>query len=301
LLNSIFLWIFNKWRPSIEFSIRSFKELFRFGYKLLLSGLIDTIYKNIYYLVIGKFYTKEQLGQYTRAEQFKIIFSNNLTSVVQRVSYPVLCEIQDERERLVSSYKRVIRSTMLVAFACMLGLAAIAKPLIVVLIGEKWLLSAEYLQIICFSGMLYPLHAINLNMLQVKGRSDLFLKLEIIKKIIATIPLILGIIYGIKIMLVVGFCNSVISYLLNSYYSGKLLNYSTIMQITDILPAFLISFVVAIIMWSITLVNCSYWILLLLQLIAGFIMTVVIYEKLKSPEYIEIKHIVLSVIKKLRR
>ena len=189
-LNTLFLWVYSKWHPVWEFSMKSFKELFGFGSKLLLSGLLDTIYKNIYYIVIGRFYTSAQLGQYTRAEQFNMIFSSNLTSVVQRVSYPVLSSIQEEPERLREAYRKVIKITMLITFACMLGLAAVAKPLILILIGEKWLPAVYFLQIICFSGMLYPLHAINLNILQVKGRSDLFLKLEIIKKIIAVGPIV---------------------------------------------------------------------------------------------------------------
>ena len=163
--------------------------MFGFGYKLLLSGLLDTLYKNIYYVIIGRCYSPAQLGQYSRAEQFNMIFSSNLTSIVQRVSYPVLSSIQEEPERLREAYRQIIKTTMLVTFACMLGLAAVAKPLIIILIGEKWLPAVSFLQIICFSGMLYPLHAINLNILQVKGRSDLFLKLEIIKKTIAVFPI----------------------------------------------------------------------------------------------------------------
>lgn len=178
----VFLWGYCKWKPVFEFSVKSFKEMFGFGSKLLVSGLLDTIYKDIYYLVIGRFFTSFVLGQYTRAKQFNTIFSSNLTTVVQRVSYPVLSSIQNEPERLCGAYRKVIKSTMLVTFACMLGLAAMAKSLIIILIGEKWLPAVGYLQIICFSGMLYPLHAINLNILKVKGRSDLFLKLEIIKR-----------------------------------------------------------------------------------------------------------------------
>ena len=112
--------------------------MFGFGYKLLLSGLLDTLYKNVYYVVIGRCYSSAQLGQYTRAEQFNTIFSSNLTSVIQRVSYPVLSSIQDEPERLKQAYRRIIKTTMLVTFACMLGLAAAAKSLILILIGEKW-------------------------------------------------------------------------------------------------------------------------------------------------------------------
>ena len=132
-LNTLFLWIYCKWQPVWEFSMKSFRELFGFGSKLLLSGLLATIYQNIYYIVIGHFYSAAQLGQYTRADQFKTIFSSNLTTVVQRVSYPVLSSIQEEPERLREAYRKVIKSTMLITFACMLGLAAIAKSLIVIL------------------------------------------------------------------------------------------------------------------------------------------------------------------------
>ncbi len=298
LLNSIFLWVFNTWRPALEFSKESFHELFGFGSKLLISGLIDTIYNNIYYLIIGKFYSAAQLGQYTRAEQFSSIFSTNLTNVVQRVSYPVLCSIQDDDERLKLAYQRVIKATMLVTFACMLGLAAIAKPLILLLIGVKWMPAVPYLQIICFAGMLQPLHAINLNMLMVKGRSDLFLRLEIIKKSIAVIPIYLGIFYGIEFMLWGSVFLSFAGYLVNSYYSARLINYSTWAQIKDIAPSFLVSLFVASAMWCLTLLNYSIWITLPLQCILGLIMTIAIYETIKSTEYFELKGILLSIIKR---
>ena len=249
VLNSLFLWIYGKWKPLWEFSYNSFKNLFGFGSKLLLSGLIDTIYKNIYYIVIGRFYTADQLGQYTRAEQFTSIFSSNLTSVIQRVSYPVLSTIQEDAIRLQEAYRKIIKATMLITFVCMLVLAALAKPLVLILIGEKWLFAVPYLQILCFAEMLYPLHAINLNILQVKGRSDLFLKLEVIKKIVAILPIVLGITLGIKFMLWGAVCTSVISFFLNSYYSGHLVNYSTMNQIKDIFPTFLIASFVAGTIW----------------------------------------------------
>jgi len=301
LFNTIFLWVFSWWKPQWLFSIKSFEELFGFGSKLLLSGLIDTVYKNIYYLVIGKFYSAAQLGQYTRAEQFNTIFSSNLTSVVQRVSYPVLSSIQNEPERLKSAYRQVIKTTMLITFACMLGLAAIAKPLILILIGDKWLVSVEYLQIICFSGMLYPLHAINLNMLQVKGRSDLFLKLEVIKKILAVIPIVLGIFLGIKFMLWASVFNSFLAYFLNSHYSAKLIHYPTKNQIFDILPTFIISIIIAFGMWSITLLPISIYLMLPLQFLLGVSFAYMIYEKLGLSEYKEIKKLGLSIINKLHR
>ena len=175
------------------------------------------IVERIEMCIRDSFYTSAQLGQYTRAGQFNMIFSSNLTAVVQRVSYPVLSSIQEEPERLREAYRKVIKSTMLITFACMLGLAAVAKPLILILIGEKWLPAVYFLQIICFSGMLFPLHAINLNILQVKGRSDLFLKLEIIKKIIAMGPIVVGIFYGIEYMLWGDVLTSFIAYFSVSY------------------------------------------------------------------------------------
>ena len=298
LLNTLFLWIFCKWRPVWEFSIKSFRELFGFGSKLLLSGLLDTIYKNIYYIVIGRFYTSSQLGQFTRAEQFKTIFSSNLTTVVQRVSYPVLSSIQEEPERLREAYRKVIKITMLVTFACMLGLAAVSKSLLLILIGEKWLPAVHFLQIICFSGMLYPLHAINLNILQVKGRSDLFLKLEILKKVIAIGPIIIGIFCGIEYMLYGSVCTSFIAYFLNSYYSADLINYSTKKQITDILPTFLVSLFTSAAMWSLSLLDLSAYIIFPCQLLLGVILIFLIYEKMHLSEYLEIKRLMIGIIKR---
>ena len=298
LLNTLFLWIYCTWRPAWEFSMQSFKELFGFGSKILLSGLLNTIFNEIYSLVIGRCYTSAQLGQYTRANQFNQIFSSNLTTVIQRVSYPVLSSIQDESERLREAYRKVIKSTMLISFACMLGLAAVARPLIIILIGEKWLPAVGFLQIICFSGMLYPLHAINLNILQVKGRSDLFLRLEIIKKIIAVGPLVLGVLFSIEYMLWGSVCTSLIAYFLNSYYSADLIDYPTKEQIKDILPTFLVSFVTAAAMWSLTLLSLSNWLLLPLQCLLGIVLAVLIYECLHLPEYVEVKQLAFSILRR---
>ncbi len=298
LSNTLFLWVYNRWRPTLEFSVDSFKELFGFGSKLLISGLLDTVYKNVYYIIIGRFYNSSQLGQYTRAEQFNTIFSSNLTVVVQRVSYPVLSSIQDEPERLRIAYRRVIKTTMLITFACMLGLAAIAKPLIVLLIGEKWLPAVYFLQIICFSGMLYPLHAINLNILQVTGRSDLFLKLEIIKKIIAVFPIIVGIFYGIEYMLWGGVCTSFIAYFLNSFYSASLVQYPTLTQIKDVFPTFVVSSFVASVMWSVSLFDIPVYAMLPLQFMIGISLSIFIYEKLKLEAYLEVKQLLLTLIKR---
>lgn len=300
LLNTIFLWIWSRWYPKLQFSIQSFKELFGFGWKLLVSGLIDTIWKEIYQVVIGKCYSAETLGQYTRAQQFGSIFSSNLTIVVQRVSYPVLSEIQDDKKRLKYAYKKVIKVTMLVTFCCMLGLAAVAKPMILVLIGKQWLPAVPLLQIICLNMMLYPLHAINLNMLQVQGRSDLFLKLEIIKKAIAAVPLVLGIFVGIYWMLWSSVITGFIAYYLNAYYSGKFLDYSIWEQIKDIFPSFVVASVMAIIVLCLTFINLSSFVLLMIQLVVGGILVIILCEIYRLDSYIEVKDIAITYFNKLR-
>lgn len=301
LLNTLFLWIFAKWYPKLQFSWSSFKELFGFGWKLLVSSLIDTVWKEIYQVVIGKCYSPATLGQYTRAHQFGSIFSSNLNSIIQRVSYPVLSAIQDDKERLKQAYRRVIKVTMLVTFTLMLGLAAISKPMIQVLIGDQWLMAANLLPIICLQMMLYPLHSLNLNMLQVQGRSDLFLRLEIIKKCVAVIPLLLGIFIGIYWMLWGSVCTGLFAYYLNSYYSGKFLKYSMLSQIKDIFPSFGVAVIMAIVTYAVSLLPLSPFVLLTLQILVGAISAIVLCECLRLEEYKELKGMVLSVLRKITR
>ena len=298
LLNSAFLWFYSKWYPKLQFSFQSFKELFGFGWKLLVSSLIDTIWREIYQVVIGKCYTPATLGQYTRAHQFASICSSNLTTVVQRVSFPVLSSVQNEKERLKNGYKRIIKVTMLLAFTLMLGLAAVSKSMILVLIGEQWLPCVSYLQIICLQMILYPLHSLNLNMLQVQGRSDLFLKLEIIKKIIAIGPLLLGVFVDIYWMLggsvIIGF----ISYYLNAYYSGSFLNYDIQEQAKDIFPSFIVALGMFIPVFALGYIPMSPYLLLPLQMLVGVAITIGICETMKLPEYMELKGIIMPMFNK---
>lgn len=300
LMNSLFLWVWAKWYPSLQFSVQSFKELFGFGWKLLASGLIDTVWREMYQVIIGKFYSTATLGQYTRAQQFSNLFSMNLTTVVQRVSYPVLSEIQDEKDRLKLVYQKIIKVTMLAAFCCMFGLAAIAEPMIVTLIGNQWLPAVPLLQILCFQMVLYPIHAINLNMLQVQGRSDLFLKLEILKKIIATVPLLLGIFVNIYWMLWGSVATSVISYYLNAYYSGRFLNYGIWTQVRDILPSFAVAAVMAAAVYAMSFIPMASLPLMLLQIAAGFVIVLVLCEVFKVDAYLEVRSIFMSYLNKLR-
>lgn len=299
LFRTILLWIVNKWKPKMRFSVQSFNELFGFGWKIMVSGILDTVWKELYQVVVGKYYSPATLGQYTRAKQFSQLFSSNLTSVIQRVTYPVISNIQDEKERMVRAYRRIIKTTMFITAVCMFTLGAVSEPLLYCLIGPKWNEAATYLPLICIAGSLYPLHAINLNMLQVQGRSELFLILEIIKKILGLAPLFIGAFVGIIPMLYVNLFIGVISYFLNSYWTGKLLGYSSWMQIKDIAPSFALSSLIAISVWFLKYLPISNWIILPIQIIIVFIVFYVACKLTKMEEYEETKQLIMPVLKKL--
>lgn len=247
VINTILLWLLSKWLPKLEFSWKSFKQLFNFGYKLLLSGLIDTIYNNIYSLVIGKVYSARDLGNYTRAQQFAFFPSSNLTGVLQSVTFPILSSLQDDDKQLENLYRKYIRMSAFVIFPLMMGLAVLSKPLILVLLTDKWIEVVPLLQLMCFSMMWYPIHALNLNLLQVKGRSDLFLKLEIIKKIIGVVILCITIPISVTAMVVGSIISSILALIVNTYYTGLLINVGFLMQMRDILPTLLLSFTMVLI------------------------------------------------------
>ena len=225
LIGCILLWTLNKWRPALIFSVESFKNLFDFGYKMLVSKLITAIYGNLYYILIGKFFSPTSLGYYTRADQFQAPFSANITVAVSRISYPILASLQNDKVRLKSVFRKFLRFSVFINFAIMLGIAAIAKPLVLLTVGEKWSNSILYLRILCIPGMLYPIQILNINLLTALGNSNLMLKLEVIKKIIL-IPLIISTaFFSIEIMLYGLVLFSLIEFFINSWYTKKLINY----------------------------------------------------------------------------
>lgn len=294
-INLLLLWLFNKWRPIWCFSKKSFRELFSFGGKLLVSGLIDTIYNNANYIVIGKYFSAVDLGYYSRADQFQSLPSSNLQAFIGRVSYPILSTIQNDIPRLRESYRKVIKSTMLITFVLMIGMAAIARPMILTLIGEKWEPSVIYLQMLCFVGMFYPLHILNLDILKILGRSDLFLRLEIIKKVLAVPIVLFGILLGIKAMILGMMALTLISYYLNSYWSGRFIGYPFFAQIKDIFPSFLLAIIMSsFVFFEGLLISLPPLPLLIIQLITGTLLTFSICEGIKFKDYIYIKNIVLE-------
>ncbi len=295
---TLLLWYYNKWWPKLIFSLKSFKELFNFSWKLLVAQIIGTLWTQIYQAVVGKVYSPNILGQYTRARQYNSLVSSSVGDVVLKVSLPVLSTIQNDDERLIRAYRNIIKITMFVSSILLIGMAACAKPLIYVLIGEQWLPCVPMMQIISFSLMIYPLHQININMLMVQGRSDIQLLLQIIKCILAIGPILLGIFVGIYWMLVGSVITGWISLILNSYYSGKKFNYAWWMQLKDVAPSIFISLLIAIPVYLLTYLPFSYYIILPIQILVGLLMVYVLCEWLKQKEYLQLKDIIINYFTK---
>ena len=291
VLETLQLYIYNRWLPRLRFSVASFHDLFGFGWKMMVSRLLDVVWKELTEVVVAKFYSPATLGQYTRAKHYAKLLSSNLTSVVERVTYPVLSSIQDDKQRMVSAYRRIIRTSMFITTVALFSLGAVSEPLIYCMIGPKWHEAATYLPILCINLSLYPLHAINLNMLKVQGRSDLFLGLEVIKRIISLAPLFVGAFVGIMPMLCVNMVVGIIAYFLNSYYSGRLLGYSSWMQLRDIAPSYALAIAIALSVWFLKYLPLSYWVVLPMQMAVGAIVFFTLCILFKMNEYREIMDI----------
>lgn len=267
VVNVIVLWSFSGWYPRLVYSWQSFRELFGFGSKLMISGLLDTLYRNVYQLVIGKAFSADSLGHFTNAHKFSDLPSSNLTTVLQRVTYPVLCTIQDDDDRLAIVYRKFLRLSAFVIFPLMCGLAAVSYPLIDIVLGGKWHYAAILLVPLCFQMMWYPIHSINLNLLQVKGRSDLFLRLEIIKKIIGVTILFCSIPFGLLVMCYTGILSSVLCLTINTYYTGKLINVGFFVQMKDISTTLILSLLMfVLVFWGISFLHVD-----MLKLICGIV------------------------------
>ena len=245
LISASLFWSFNKWRPDFIFSKKSFDDLFSFGSKLLVSNLIDRFYWNFYYVVIGKYFSSETLGYYTRAEMFKNLPSQNITSIINNVSYPSLSIIQDNNIELKKSFKKIMLITFFITTLLLTYIFSVSQSLILVVLGEKWLGSVEYLRLLCLSAILFSPSLLNTTLMKLKNRSDLLLKLEPIKKFIMIPSLFVGIFFGVKAMIWFLVFNSILDWFLNVKYGGELINYSLKNQAIDIIPILLICFTIA--------------------------------------------------------
>ncbi len=288
VIRTILLWILAKWRPKAKFSKQSFRNLFGYGSKLLASGLLDTIYNNLYTIVIGKRFSVATLGVYSRADQWANFLAINVTGILQRVTFPILSSIQNEDERLRVNYRKFLRVSGFVIFPLMMGLAAIADPLTRFILTDKWADSIPLLRILCFALMLYPIHAINLNLLQVKGRSDLFLRLEIYKKILGVATLCVTIPMGITAMCVGRVFTSWVALAMNTHYTGKLIHLGFFQQLKDYIPTLLNSFFMGAIVYGMTLIVSGSGLQLLTGVIIGASYYILSNYLLKTMEWKEL-------------
>ncbi|MDH1314307.1 lipopolysaccharide biosynthesis protein [Shewanella xiamenensis] len=231
--------LFAPWLPRGLITKNSFNYLFSYGSKLLLSGLLDVTYNNLYQIIIGKKFSPIEVGQFSQANQLTSLPAMTLTSIIQRVTFPLFSQLQDEPDRMANAYRQTLKLSALVIFPLIVALGLIAKPLLTSLLGEQWQGAAMLLTVLCLGYMLYPIHSLNLNLLQVTGRSDLFLKLEVMKKVIGVTVLLLSIPYGVLAMCLGFTLTSYLALLLNTYFTAKLTHLSQWQQCKDILPIWL--------------------------------------------------------------
>lgn len=302
LTTTIMIYYIAKPNFTFTFSKSSFKEFFGFGSNLLFTRLLNEAYNNIYYLVIGKFFSARELGLYTRANNYKDMPSRTLNNVIQGVSYPVLAGIQDNDVRLKNAYRKLIQATMYLTFVLMFSLAAAAPNFILGLIGKQWAEVIPYLRLLCFVGIFYPLSYLNLNMMIVKGRADLRLKLEIIRKLISVPVIFIGIYFGIKTMIISMIFTSLVDYYLTASWSGRLIEYTLKEQVEDVYPSFLLALAVSgvVLLIGIILHNLNPLAILLIQSAVGGIFAITASNLFNIKPFLEMKEIVFNKLKPIR-
>lgn len=269
LAATIQLWYWSKWKPLWVFNIEKFKYHFHYGIKLMFSGILDIIFTNAYTIIIGKFFAPAQVGYYNRANSLQMLPVGNISSIITKVSFPLFASIQNDNTRLKSVYKRIMQMVVFLVAPTLILMAVLAEPLFRFLFTEKWLPAVPYFQILCFNGILYPIHAYNLQILQVKGRSDLFLMLEIIKKIIVVIVIIISFRFGIYGLLYGSIISSILAFFINTHYSGKFLNYSAWQQTKDLIPIICLSILIGVVIFYFDKFLTAYYFFDLSRLIIG--------------------------------
>ena len=237
LARVLLLWRVHGWRPAWKFSLASLRTMFAFGSKVLSIGLIDTIFKNVYLMVIGKVFSPADLGFYARAQSIQQLPVKDIAISSDLVSFPVFSSIQDDRERTRRGLRQGIMMQAVLNFPIMIGLACVAESFVRVLLTDKWLQSVPYIRLLCLAGLFYPLSVLNISALKARGRGDLFLRLELIKKVLIVVAIVATYRFGIMAMICGQVISSWIGYYLNSYYTARFFDYSLADQLIDVLPS----------------------------------------------------------------
>ncbi|WP_338192420.1 lipopolysaccharide biosynthesis protein [Aerococcus viridans] len=288
LMIAIILWFTVKWRPHLLFSFKRVKVLFSYGSKLLASALIDTLYRELRTLIIGKMYTPLMLGYYNRGQQFPQLIVSNINGSIQSVMLPALSSHQDNRKRVKEMMRRAIVSSSFLIFPMMVGMAVVAEPLVEIVLTDKWLPAVPFLQIACFTFALWPIHTANLQAINAMGRSDIFLRLEIIKKIMGLIILGISLPFGVYAIALGGVFSGLIGTFINAYPNKELLNYSYKEQWLDIMPSLLISLIMGGIVYLFNFLSFPAWQVLILQIVSGGIIYILLANifKIESLTYL---------------
>lgn len=241
LANTFQIWIYSKWLPSLEFDTKKLGKHLNFGYKLILSDLLNRIFNNIFLIAIGKNFSAAQVGFYTRAETMNQFPVKNISKALGKVTFPLFVKIQGDDKRLRNVYSRLMKLVVFVVAPLLIFLSFLAEPIFRFLFTEKWLPAVPYFQVLCITGIMFPLHTYNLDVLNVKGRSDLFLKLEIIKKVLILITLLVTLPFGIMALLYGQVFVSLIAFFINAHYTGRYIDYTALQQLRDVLPIILLA------------------------------------------------------------
>lgn len=268
-IDTLILWITVKWRPKLIFSWNRLKGLLGFGWKMLCSALLDTGYNNLRNLLIGKLYTSSDLAFYNQGDKFPKLIVGNINSSIDSVLLPAMSKEQDDKDSVKKMTRRSIMVSCYIMAPLMIGLASCARNVVAIVLTEKWLPCVFYLQIFCITYMFYPIHTANLNALKAMGRSDLFLKMEIIKKVIGMILLLSTLFISVKAMAYSLLISTLTSMIINSWPNKKLLDYSFLEQMKDILPSIFLAIGMGVVVYFIGLLNISTLPLLLIQVICG--------------------------------
>lgn len=293
-INAVFLWIYAKWRPTFEFSVDSFKYLWNYGSKVLGSSLIQQVYDNLYPLIIGKFYNATSLGLYSRANSFATLPSNNLSKIIGSVTFPVLSKINNDLQKLIGVYTKILKCTAFIVFPLMIGMAVTANSFVKILLNEQWYDCIIMLQLLCCALIWQPLSFIHINVLKVIGRTDLVLKLEIMKRTIGLISIFCSVPFG-----VVGMCIGFIifylySFILNTIYVSRALKLSTIGQIRNILPILINTIIMGSLVYIITFFKFSHLMEFIISIMIG-----VIYYIISS--YLFMRTLLLDTLSMIKR
>ena len=269
IVDTTVLWFTVRWRPNLVFSFKRVKTLFSFGWKLLVSSLIDTGYQQLRSLVIGGKYTSSDLAYYNRGQQYPQLVVTNVNTSISSVLFPAISKNQENLETVKNMTRRAIKTSSYIMWPLMFGLAVVSKPLVLWMLTDKWLPSVPYLQIACFNYAFWPIHTANLEALKAIGRSDLFLKMEIVKKVIGLVLLIGSMNYGVMAIALSMIVSTILSSFINAYPNSKILKYSYIDQIKDMLPSILLSLFMSIVIYPISFVIDNSLLLIIVQILIG--------------------------------